>query len=447
MLDALSATTSGTTGLGWGVIGFGWVAQDYAVPGLLDAGGRLVAIADPDARARRRAAALGARAEKELRALLEDPAVQAVYVATPNHLHRAAVEAAVAAGKPVLCEKPMATTLAEAEAMAMAVRRAGIPYGTAFDQRHHPAHQAMRDAIAAGAIGKVTAIRIAYACWVDPGWAGDNWRADPARAGGGALMDLAPHGIDLVQFLLGEPLLEIAALTQCRVQDYAVDDGALLIGRTVSGILVQLHVAYNCPEALPRRRLEVLGTTGQLLAERTMGQTAGGRVWRIDGRLGLRVPLPVPEAGASPSRGRWRPLKPGCAAAGTPPPSRSTATSTPCVCWSAPMRRRTGGQPRRGRRMPLKPYSCANCGHWQRYFAPPPDCPVCTDTRNDLPEDGWRFLTVEEVRPMLRGHWRQLGRDMVAFLDHAAARAERHRLAAAAPRRQYRLRSGTLLHR
>lgn len=65
--------------------------------------------------------------------------------------------------------------------------------------------------------------------------------------------------------------------------------------------------------------------------------------------------------------------------------------------------------------MPLKPYACANCGHWQRYFAAPPDCPVCTDTRNDLPEDGWRFLPVEEVRPMLQGHWRQLDRDMVAF--------------------------------
>lgn len=296
MLDALSTTT----GLGWGVIGFGWVARDYAVPGLLSAGGRLVAVADPDVQAQRRAASIGAQPEADMHRLLRNPAVQAVYVATPNHLHRAAVEAAAAAGKPVLCEKPMATTFAEAEAMATVVRRAGVPYGTAFDQRHHPAHEAMRDAIKGGLIGKVTAIRIAYACWVDAGWAGDNWRADPARAGGGALMDLAPHGIDLAEFLLGEPVLEIAALTQCRVQDYAVDDGALLIGRTASGVLVQLHVAYNCPEALPRRRLEVLGTAGQLLAERTMGQTAGGTVWRIDGRLGLRAPLPVPNAGMSP---------------------------------------------------------------------------------------------------------------------------------------------------
>ena len=65
--------------------------------------------------------------------------------------------------------------------------------------------------------------------------------------------------------------------------------------------------------------------------------------------------------------------------------------------------------------MPLKPYACANCGFWQRHFGPPPDCPVCTDTRNDLPEDGWRFLAVEEVHGMLRGHWRRLDRDMVAF--------------------------------
>ncbi len=65
--------------------------------------------------------------------------------------------------------------------------------------------------------------------------------------------------------------------------------------------------------------------------------------------------------------------------------------------------------------MPLKPYACANCGFWQRHFAPPPDCPVCTDTRNDLPHDGWHFRPASEVRDMLKGHWRRLPRDMVAF--------------------------------
>ena len=65
--------------------------------------------------------------------------------------------------------------------------------------------------------------------------------------------------------------------------------------------------------------------------------------------------------------------------------------------------------------MPLKPYACANCGHWQRYFAPPPDCPVCTDVRNDLPEDGWQFLTVDAVQSKVQGQWRRLDRDMVGF--------------------------------
>ena len=290
----------GSAGLSWGIIGFGWVARDYAAPGILASGGRLVAVADPDPRARCAAAAAGARAHEAAEALLDHPDVQAIYVATPNHLHRALVEAAAAAGKPVLCEKPMAATLGDAKAMTAAVARAGVPYGTAFDQRHHPAHAAIRDAIANGAVGTVTAVRIAYACWVDADWAPDNWRADPARAGGGALIDLAPHGLDLVEFLLGEPLETVAALTQTRVQRYAVDDGAMVVGRTARGVLAQLHVAYNCPEALPRRRLEVLGTSGQILAERTMGQTPGGDVWLIDGRLGLRRPLPVPDSGACP---------------------------------------------------------------------------------------------------------------------------------------------------
>jgi len=65
--------------------------------------------------------------------------------------------------------------------------------------------------------------------------------------------------------------------------------------------------------------------------------------------------------------------------------------------------------------MPLKPYACGNCGFWQRYFATPPDCPVCTDTRNDLPEDGWRFLDVAAVRDTLRGSWRHVRDDLVAF--------------------------------
>ncbi|RVU15830.1 Gfo/Idh/MocA family protein [Methylobacterium oryzihabitans] len=276
--------------VGWGIVGYGWVARDYMAPGIRAAGHRLVAVCDPGAEPRAAAEAQGARAHADLAGLIAEPEVEAVYVATPNHLHRGAVEALAAAGKAVLCEKPMAASLADAEAMAGAVARTGILYGTAFDQRHHPAHRALRDAIRAGRIGTATAIRIVYACWLDRAWTSvpgqPNWRIDPAQAGGGALMDLAPHGLDLIEFLLGEPILDIAALTQCRAQGYAVDDGAQIIGRTASGVLASLHVAYNYPDALPRRRLEVSGTGGVLVAENTMGQDPGGRATWISGRDG-----------------------------------------------------------------------------------------------------------------------------------------------------------------
>ncbi len=289
--------------VGWGIVGFGWVARDFMAPAIQAAGHRLVAVSDPDPAARRFAQDLGAAGYADLDALLADPAVEAIYVATPNHLHRPAVEAAARAGRAVLCEKPMAAALPDAEAIATAVARERILYGTAFDQRHHPGHRAIRAALRAGRIGTVTAVRIVYACWLDQGFAPvpghDNWRIDPARAGGGALIDLAPHGLDLVDFLLDAPLTAIAAMTQTRVQGYAVDDGALLVGRTGDGVLASLHVAYNCPETLPRRRLEVIGTGGQIVAVNTMGQEAGGTLALTDAASGRTEPLSF-DAEASP---------------------------------------------------------------------------------------------------------------------------------------------------
>ncbi len=111
---------------GWGIVGFGWVARDFAAPGIVAAGGVVRRVCDPSAEARDAAAVLtSGRVHPGIEPLLADEAVQAIYVATPNHLHRAATEAALRAGKPVLCEKPMAADLADAEAMADAVRRSG----------------------------------------------------------------------------------------------------------------------------------------------------------------------------------------------------------------------------------------------------------------------------------------------------------------------------------
>ena len=286
--------------VGWGIVGFGWVARDFALPAILSNRDRAVGMYDPGEAARAAAMARGIDAYASLEALLAADAVEAVYIATPNDRHREAVCLAARAGRAVLCEKPMAATLADAEAMADAVRAAGGLYGTAFDQRHHPAHAAMRAAVRDGMVGTVTSVRVVYACWLGRNWelagAEGNWRADRGRAGGGALMDLAPHGIDLVDFLLDERIEAVSALVQSRVQDYEVDDGAVVIGRTGSGVLVSLHVAYNHPETLPRRRLEVLGTEGLLVAENTMGQEPGGVLTFRAAATGAASVLPFTDA-------------------------------------------------------------------------------------------------------------------------------------------------------
>ena len=271
--------------LRYGIVGYGWLARDYADPALRALeNARLVAACDPDPIARELARSRGLIAVADIDALCD--LIDIVYIATPNSTHRDIVERAAARGKHVLCEKPMATSLADGEAMLAACARANVAYATAYDQRHHPAHRRLHAAIAAGDLGIVTAIRIVYACWLPATWTADNWRVDAARSGGGALVDLAPHGLDLVAMLLDDEIVEARAFAQRRVQAYEVDDGATIIARTRGDVLAQLHVAYNHPETLPRRRLEIVGTRGLATALDTMGQTPGGTLAIRDAATG-----------------------------------------------------------------------------------------------------------------------------------------------------------------
>ena len=282
--------------LRWGVAGCGWVARDYVLPALDAAPNcEVVALLDPDPE---RLVSVGtapdAGRHTNLDAFLVEQGLEAVYVAAPNHLHAPLVEAAARAGKHVLCEKPMAPTLEEAERMVAACERAGVVYATAFDQRFHAAHRRLRGLVEDGVLGTVCSARIHYACWLPPEWSEDNWRTDPGRAGGGAFIDLAPHGLDLLRYVLGEDLEEVSCLFQRRVHDYAVEDGAALVGRTSGGVLVLQHVSYNTPETYPRRALEVSGTRTLAVATNTLGQDPGGTLELVDAASGERRPIDVP---------------------------------------------------------------------------------------------------------------------------------------------------------
>ena len=285
---------------GWGIAGCGWIARDHVAPAAeASEHGRLVALTSLE-RADVDAVAPGAAVHRttDLAAFLATPGLDAVYVATPNAAHPAIVEAAAAAGKHVLCEKPMATTLEDARRMVEACQTAGVLYHTAFNQRWHPAHARLRQLVADGALGTVTQARVRYACETPPWWGDDDWHFDPRKAGGGALFDLAPHGLDLVGVLIDRPLVEVTGLRQRALLAHGVEDGAAVVARYEGDVLATIQVAYTTPETLPRRELELIGTEGMAVSRDTMGQDAGGRLTLIPAGDGMPRPVSyVPQDG------------------------------------------------------------------------------------------------------------------------------------------------------
>ncbi len=276
-----------------GIVGFGWVARDYMVPAIRQSE-RVVLTAVCSAHTSDMAD-LPAEVPQftNLADMLRQTSVDAVYIATPNHLHGAQAVACLEAGRHVLCEKPMATTPEDAEAMVRAAQRSGKIYATAFDQRFHPAHRVIQQLVQNHLLGTITQVKIDYACWLPADWAPDNWRVDRSKAGGGAIIDLAPHGLDLLETLLSDRIVELTLYAQRAVHSYAVDDGGVLLLRFARGTLGTLHVGYNRPDTFPRRRLEIIGTERMLVAENTLGQDAGGtlRLFRANGERERRVPF------------------------------------------------------------------------------------------------------------------------------------------------------------
>ena len=165
--------------LGFAILGPGRFAAGRIAPALNRAGNcRLVAVVSRD---RARAAAFAeeygaARAYDDLWAALSDPDVQAVWVASPHALHREHVEAVASARRHVLCEKPLATTVADAEAMVRACRRTGVLLGTGYHLRHHPLHREARRLVVEGELGEVTMAQAEWSLPPTPPDASAEWR-------------------------------------------------------------------------------------------------------------------------------------------------------------------------------------------------------------------------------------------------------------------------------
>ncbi|HEX6737090.1 MAG TPA: Gfo/Idh/MocA family oxidoreductase [Vicinamibacteria bacterium] len=224
----------------------------------------LVAIADDD-RARGEAAAreYGAHYYDDFGALLARGDVAAVVVCAPNVQHRALTVAAAEAGKHVLCEKPLATTRADGEAMIAACRRAGVQLMTAFPMRFSPPVIAMRAMVRDGAIGEVLAVNGTNHGSLPPGWL-----TDPALAGGGAVMDHTVHVADLLRCILQREFTSVYAEIDTLLHPgLPVDDCATLLLELEGGVFASLDPSWSRPRTFPTWgdvTLEVVGARGVL---------------------------------------------------------------------------------------------------------------------------------------------------------------------------------------
>jgi predicted dehydrogenase len=283
--------------LNWGILGCGDITDQRGAPAInAQANSRLVnfqsrtaALAEDFARRHGAERWTTSRAE-----LLADPEVTAVYVATEHHRHCEDVLAAAAAGKHVLCEKPMANSVADCRRMIDACAANGVALQIAYYRRYYPKFVKVKELLDAGAIGEVVTVHIHYsqrleAERITP----SNWRLQAERSGGGALVDTGSHRLDLLCWLLGEPE-RVAAFAETRELPIQAPDAESLLIRMAGGAHVTTGHGYRMPSP---DRFDLIGTEGILSATPVDGPglrlIAGSREehWELPKHANVHFPL------------------------------------------------------------------------------------------------------------------------------------------------------------
>ena len=208
-------------------------------------------------------------------ALLAHPGVDAVYISTTNELHRVQVLAAAAAGKHVLCEKPLALTLDDAKEMVRACRKAGVIMATNHHLRNAATHRKIRELVQTGAIGKPLFARVFHAVYLPPHLQG--WRLDKPQAGGGVILDITVHDADTLRFILGAEPVEAVGMSQsAAMAREGLEDGVMAVLRFDNGVLAQLHDAFTVKHA--GTGIEIHGEKGSVIGRNVMTQQPVGEV-------------------------------------------------------------------------------------------------------------------------------------------------------------------------
>jgi 1,5-anhydro-D-fructose reductase (1,5-anhydro-D-mannitol-forming) len=258
--------------MNWIVIGVGDIARRRVIPAIqAEVRSCLYGLVTQDAGkaatyASTHAATQNVRSWRNLDQALQDPAIEAVYVATPVFLHARQTIQALRAGKHVLCEKPMAMDTAEAESMVRAASETGRTLGVAYYRRTYPKLNRAKQLIEEGAIGEPVLAELTCHSWFDGKddsgkESSRSWLLDPAKAGGGPLFDMASHRIDVLNYLFGQPLRVTGQVSNV-VHHYAVEDNATALIEYAGGVRGIVDVRWH--SKINRDECRIRGTTGEI---------------------------------------------------------------------------------------------------------------------------------------------------------------------------------------
>lgn len=263
----------------WGVIGCGGIADRRTIPGMMLAeNAELVAVMDSSIDAANRVKEkYGAKyAFTKYEDVLALDEIDAVYVASPVFAHKEQAIAAAKAKKHILLEKPMGITVADTEEIIAVCEKEGVKLGAGFMMRFHAYHQAIKELIEKGTIGEIVSMRAQFTCWYPK--MENCWRQDVSLSGGGALMDMGIHCIDLLIYLSGLTPVECAGFAHNQIFGYSADDSSAVIMKMNNGALAMVDANFNIPDDAATCPMEFYGTKGSIVAVGTLGQVEGGTV-------------------------------------------------------------------------------------------------------------------------------------------------------------------------
>ncbi len=267
---------------GWGLIGASTIASEWMI-GAINAqkGNRCVGVFSSNPQRGRDYAAKNGMAKhyENLDALLADEEVRAVYISTTNELHKEQCLRAAAAGKHVLCEKPLAMSVADATDMVRACEKAEVVMATNHHLRNAASHLKIKELTDAGEIGEVIAARVFHAAYLPVHLQG--WRLERPDAGGGVIPDITVHDADTLRFHLDEDPEEVVALEQnTGMGKNKLEDGAMSVMRFPSGVIAQTHESFAVRYA--GSGFELHGTRGSIMATGVMTQQPKGKIRLIN---------------------------------------------------------------------------------------------------------------------------------------------------------------------